>query len=1482
MNIATLTIEMAANVARLRQDMDNAASVVQSATAKMQKAAELAGKALGLIGVGLSLSAFTGFIRNAIDAADALDEMSGRVGVSAKELSGLQLAYKQAGMGNEAMASSLAKLSREMSEGNAGLRALGVNTRNADGSLRGTTAVLLDVADKFKGMEDGAAKTALAMEIFGKSGAEMVPLLNSGAEGIAEMTAMAEKLGLVIEDSTAAQAGKFNDTLELLGLGVQGVGSRIAAQLLPTLNNLTGSFLESMTSGDRLARVADVLAAALKILYSVGLGIVEVFSTVGKTLGAAVGQALAILRGDFAQASAIGKEWREDVTAGWSATSAAVKAAWSAESNAAVESAATTMKISRDLLAEQKLRDEAAKKAKAAADKAAEEAKKKALDGAKLAASLLAQDSGLATDFAEKWDKLTAAYAANKITLDVLILAQRELLEQQPLMKKAHDEAVKASQAVADARKKEADGIDAWMRAQEEAAAASFKSVKDRIASLADEERATELSRKLNISLAEAIELVTIARLEEKQAGFYVGSEGWENLQREIAARRELLAALSTKNLREREERGWTDLWSSIDRTAHDVWVNIWEGGSNVFKKLGQTIKATVLDLLYQLTIRPFLIQIGTSIFGSGFGLAAQAASGGGGAGNLLGSLGNIFTNGMNLLTQGVSSAVGNAFSSFATSEIGARLGLSSAVDYGTGYTANIMTPMGNTIGAGLGMFGNGMMGYGISSMLSGGYSVGGGNTVNVLAGIASAFFGPLAGVVGGIINRLFGRKLADVGIEGTFGGAEGFDGRSYEFYKGGLLRSDKTKYSDLDPELEKALGDTFKGMRAQVAFFADTLGLSVDKLEEHITAFKFSTQGLNAEQIQAKFQEAMATANNELAEQVLGTWETTSEKVRRTITRTEGQGEDMVQYWEEVEETITQTTYKASEYAKEGEKAIDTLTRLATSLTTVNSIFDTLGYTLLDASLKGADAASKIAEAFGGLDKMTAATSSYFMNYYSEDERRAVAYRQLDKQLDEIGIAEVPKTREAYRRLAESQDLTTEAGRKAYAVLIQLSGVFAELTESAEDATAALEAQARELVQTTYDLFRRAVQRDREALNEQAAKVRDIISGISDVVGMLRSNARELALSVDSTAQMMAVQGMLYVEDALAGVRAGAAITDYTALADAIGAARGGIEKGAYVSQFERDRDALVLAGQLQDLGDLGDLQLTVEERQLKGINDQLEYLDSLDRRADALVNGTVELTDTVAGYFEQLLALIEAQKKPAAGGTGGAGSSGGSGGAVFGPGGAAQQVDSKYRKVVALGTAGIAYQPVIDKETISRLDGLSSLYHSYDGTGDLRGLLTAIKAAGGTLEDLHLMSGYFENDWRKAAESVGIPAFAMGGAFTNGIVSKPTYFNIGQMGEGGQSEGILPLANVGGRLGVYSMGGGNAEVVAELQAVRVQLGQVQSRLSAIDANTEGLPQLVDQTDNVTESGIGTRTVIDNVAPLASAIAKEIAKELA
>lgn len=1281
MNIATLTIEMAANVARLRQDMDNAASVVQSATAKMQKAAELAGKALGFIGVGLSLSAFTGFIRNAIDAADALDEMSGRVGVSAKELSGLQLAYKQAGMGNEAMASSLAKLSREMSEGNLGLRALGVNTRNADGSLRGTTAVLLDVADKFKGMEDGAAKTALAMEIFGKSGAEMVPLLNSGAEGIAEMTAMAEKLGLVIEDSAAAQAGQFNDTLELLGLGVQGVGTRIAAQLLPTLNKLTGSFLESMTSGDRLSRVSDVLAAGLKILYTVGVGIVEVFSTVGKTLGAAMAQVVAILKGNFSEAAQIGSEWKADVTAGWSATSAAIKAAWSEESNAAVTSAATQMKVSKDLLAEQKAREEAAKKAAAAAAKAAEEAKKKAEDGAKLAASLLAQDSGLSGDFAEKWEKLNAAYAAGKIGLEELTLAQKELLEQQPLMKKAHDEAVKASQAAADARHKEADGIAAFMRAQEEAAAAALKSVKDRITSLQEEEQAADMSRSLNISLAEAVERVAIARLQEKQAGFYENSEGWENLRREIEERQKLLGLIARKDVREREERGWTDMWSSVDRTAHDVFVNVFDGGSNVFKKLGQTLKASVLDLLYQMTVRKWIINIGTSLLGGGFGAAANAATGAAGAtgAGLLGSAG--------------------------TSVLGSMMGGASALGIGAsyGFQSLFANGLGATLSAGSSMIGAG-------SVMSG------------LGTIAGAL-GPIALGVGAVVSLV--KKLDDSGTihtgalsqysaagglansttHGAFG--MGFGGVDYsaetEKFTGAMAQSIVQMLDSTATTFGKEAG-----YKAATAFADDTSkdgawgGLLITKLEETIVNWDPTRTSRWAPK---EFADGAAGKEQYLA--------AVAADVRVAL------------------DSIGLPAWATGMLDKLGQGAsIEQLAGAVDQINAAKAAFASFGQYMPTFAGLADSAISKLVDASGGAQALAGNMATFVDQFYSDADKLAVNTENVRAAMGRLGF-EMPRTRAEFAALVQANVALGDAGAETVAKLLQVAGAFAQVTPAVESASAALEAEARAKEETARaqqqaadDAARRAQEiarerydietelynllgdtnklRERElatidasnrSLKEFVYSLQDAFSAVDDAFGTVQRSVaaqknalaaefeagqaqRQKALSdaqsvsglVDNISRAISnavaaqsidskafdvvrrSQAQARLDGFLAALRAGGSVTELPGLDRVLGTL--GKDSKAGFSRFEDYAfDRGVTAGKLAELGQLADAQKTVAEKTLEEITAGNEAAQTAYAAQQAALDATLaqaqSMYDAMKGIDTSVLSVAAAMQQ-------------------------------------------------------------------------------------------------------------------------------------------------------------------------------------------------------------------------------------------
>lgn len=339
MNVGTLTIEMAANVARLAQDMNKATSTVEGAMKKISSAAKVG---LASLAAGVSVAGMTAFVKSAINAADEMSKLSQKTGVAVKDLAGLQLAYQQSGISAGALQTSMSKLAQGMAKGNDAFAAMQLQTRNADGSLKSTRDMLGEVADKFASYKDGAEKTALALQLFGKAGADMIPLLNGGAAGLAEFDAMAQQLGLTMDEATARSAEKFNDTLDLVSMGVSGVGTQIAAQLLPTLTGLAGEFLTTMTSGDKLKSTAEFLATALKGLYVAGIAVVEAFKTVGTTLGGVFAAIGAAISGDFAGAKKIIGELKTDIGNSWIKTLDQAKAAWDTTGNAAVEAMAAT------------------------------------------------------------------------------------------------------------------------------------------------------------------------------------------------------------------------------------------------------------------------------------------------------------------------------------------------------------------------------------------------------------------------------------------------------------------------------------------------------------------------------------------------------------------------------------------------------------------------------------------------------------------------------------------------------------------------------------------------------------------------------------------------------------------------------------------------------------------------------------------------------------------------------------------------------------------------------------------------------------------------------------------------------------------------------------------------------------------------------------------------------------------------------------
>jgi len=232
------------------------------------------GLAAGLLGVG-----FTAQIKAAINDLDKMDEAAERIGVTTEALSGLAYAGKMGGLELDDMTGALTKLSVKMNDAFTGEKSavalfkdLGVSVKDSSGQLKSADKVFAEVADRFAKFEDGAAKTALAVDLVGKAGAKLVPTFNQGAAGLEAMTKEAKALGAIYDSKLAKQAADFNDNLDKLAILSATAGKSIAGELLPSLNDTALKFIELAKEGKKFEAVIRGIAGIGKIPFDLILG----------------------------------------------------------------------------------------------------------------------------------------------------------------------------------------------------------------------------------------------------------------------------------------------------------------------------------------------------------------------------------------------------------------------------------------------------------------------------------------------------------------------------------------------------------------------------------------------------------------------------------------------------------------------------------------------------------------------------------------------------------------------------------------------------------------------------------------------------------------------------------------------------------------------------------------------------------------------------------------------------------------------------------------------------------------------------------------------------------------------------------------------------------------------------------------------------------------------------------------------------------
>ncbi|WP_157991423.1 tape measure protein, partial [Caldimonas tepidiphila] len=623
----------------------------------------------------------------------------------------------------------------------------------------------------------------------------------------------------------------------------------------------------------------------------------------------------------------------------------------------------------------------------------AKEAEKAAAEEAKKRQALLMGAIGLDTNYLETLERLQKMRAKGEISEDRYVAAVEKLIGSQAAAKQLTEEYKKEQKELGEAMgavTAHAAKADAQLYATVDSLAAALKEQQERNETIGLEAGAlagVEYARaQANIELArERLYMLEIAgespaRLEALRAEIRLMEQVAE------ARRTGAIKAAGTEATRDAAD-AWRKTTDQIGQSLSDA---LMQGGRSAREYLVGLFRSTVLRPVIQAVVQPI-----TGGVASMFGMPGSANAASGGSSMFSSAMPGWVAGMSSAFTSGAALAM-NGGTGFALQGAGSMMA-NGSIGAGFAQGAGALAPW--AAGVGVGVYG----GRGISN----GYAVrGSGNgVVNAGTAIGAIVGGPIGaaigGAIGGLVNRAFGRKLVDAGIEGNVSEV-GFDGNTYERYKGGWFRGGKTTTGALDGGTDATFDAAVGSMFAQARAYRDALGIPADALAGFVARVQISTKGKSGAEVEAELNKRFAEIGEEIAGRLIG----------------------------------------STGLVRQGESASAALQRLTGALTGVNPVLQQLGLRMFDVNVWGADAANSLAEAAGGLQAFQSAASAYYEAFFTDEEKLAKTTDTVRQGMAALGQA-MPATRAEFRRLVEAQNLWTDSGRAAYAALMQMAPAF-------------------------------------------------------------------------------------------------------------------------------------------------------------------------------------------------------------------------------------------------------------------------------------------------------------------------------------------------------------------------------------------------------------------------------------------------------
>ncbi len=614
---------------------------------------------------------------------------------------------------------------------------------------------------------------------------------------------------------------------------------------------------------------------------------------------------------------------------------------------------------------------------------------------------------------------------------------------------------------------------------------------------LQQEERAHALSAAAGISLAEAIERLAIARLQENLEMARGGAESAEavaGLERELKARQELLGVLGQKNVREANAKAAKEVakeWEKTAQTIGDTLADYIMGGG---KDAAQYLKR----LFATLVLQP-VMQYGANSAMGALGLGQQGKD----VQSVMGgnNVGTTVLNNSGMIGAGYQAA------------FGASVGASSASLFG----ANAVGAVGgDALGALIAGNGGwaGVSAAGGASAAAGGASAAGSLMSGVMA--AAPYLAAIVALYA-IISSMDDSGTPHSGAGAIYSKATGVQGGAEIYGQGTFGMGARDEYN---AEMQAGISGIAQGLGQTLDAFAVSFGKTAGYSVATAFADDSSKDGAWGS---LKIMDELGNKLVDWADSRSSKW----------APREFADGEEGYKEYLSAVATDVKGAFLAMglpEWADQilaAASDIDTLNTALAQIGMVKAVFDGLGQSMSMFADLGGEVQTALLNVAGGIDALSSVAGSYYQAVYSEQERLAHAREQMEATLAGFG-ATMPATREQYRALVEQQIAAGAAGAEFAVVLMGLAGIFGSVVDS-------IDAEFAGLADSVKGVFSPLIESIGDLRSEVAATVAQIKRGTEAM------SAEEIRAAIAGVAGVVA-PGTAGVDAAGAGVASAAA----------------------------------------------------------------------------------------------------------------------------------------------------------------------------------------------------------------------------------------------------------------------------------------------------------------------------------------------------